>query len=521
MHAVVPADRARRDGPSCTWTSSSARAPDAIATAKALIPRVWARGASDAAGLTAEAIAAQRVSAEGQEGTARVPREAASASLGRQRVTRILDRQPRRDRRPHHPRLPRARHRVGGGLLGRRCARAARAPRGSRGSHRSRIAGAKATSRFPQFWTPRAKPAPTRSIPATASSRRTPRSRLRAQRAGITFIGPPAEVIERLGSKIAARATAHARRACRSCRRDAGRSVQRRHRGGGARGRLPVLLKPSAGGGGIGMKTVREERGLAGRHRAGAARGAGGVRRRHAVRRAADRTAAPRRDPGPRRRPRQRRAPVRARMLDAAPPPEGDRRNAVDRADAGAAPAAWATRPWRWRAQPVTGTPAPSSSCSKGTGDARAFYFLEMNTRLQVEHPVTERVTGVDLVHAQLAIARGEPLPWRAGLARAARPRHRGARLRRGSGERRPAAGGPLLLYREPSMPGIRVDSGVYRRRRGHRPLRPADRQADRRRRDARGRAAARDRGASQATRSSASAPTSRSSSSCSSIRGS
>ena len=43
-------------------------APDAIATAKALIPRVWARGASDAAGLTAEAIAAQRVSREGQEG---------------------------------------------------------------------------------------------------------------------------------------------------------------------------------------------------------------------------------------------------------------------------------------------------------------------------------------------------------------------------------------------------------------------------------------------------------------------
>ena len=133
----------------------------------------------------------------------------------------------------------------------------------------------------------------------------------------------------------------------------------------------------------------------------------------------------------------------------------------------------------------VEETPSPALSadqrkmiCETAAGIARAagyrnagtvefiygageFFFLEMNTRLQVEHPVTEEITGIDLVAEQLRVAAGEPLGYGQGDIRS-RGHSIELRIYAESAARgfMPTTGSVLAL-RLPDGPGVRVDCGV------------------------------------------------------------
>ena len=185
--------------------------------------------------------------------------------------------------------------------------------------------------------------------------------------------------------------------------------------------------------------------------------GGGGLRRFVAADREARAAAAASRGADRRRQARRSRPSVRTRLLGPA------QQSKSSGGSAGAEPRPEGSRPScsiapsRSLARSDTTTSARSSSSSRRDSDDP--WFLEMNTRLQVEHPVTEAITGFDLVEWQIRIASGERLPARQDEIResghAIEARVTAERADQGF---RPDAG-RIVGYREP--PTIRVDSGV------------------------------------------------------------
>jgi 3-methylcrotonyl-CoA carboxylase alpha subunit len=279
-------------------------------------------------------------------------------------------------------------------------------------------------------------------------------------RAGLVFIGPPATVIDRMGSKVAARELMASAGVpvvpgvSAADQSDKGVLSAAKQLG------FPVLVKASAGGGGKGMRAVRDETSApaliaAARREAVAAFGDGTLY----VERLIDK-------------PRhievqvfgdthgnvvhlfERECSIQRRhqkVLEESPSPAltaSVRAAMTDAAVAAAGAAGYVN----------AGT---IEFLLEGSGDDARFYFLEMNTRLQVEHPVTEAVTGIDLVRAQFAVASGERLPWTQPDVTS-----RGHAIECRIYAEDPAGGflpqaGTLLLYREPAGPGVRIDSGV------------------------------------------------------------
>ena len=275
------------------------------------------------------------------------------------------------------------------------------------------------------------------------------------QDAGLLWIGPPPEAIAAMGSKVRARATMRAAGVPVVPGSDAG-DADALAAAAAALG-YPVLLKAVAGGGGKGMAIVHDEAALRrafrqARDEAERSFGDGAVYLEKLILR-----------------PRHVEVQVFADMHGNTVA-LGERECSIQRrhqkiVEESPSPAVDAALRQRMSAAAVAAARAVGY-VGAGTvefllDERRHFYFLEMNTRLQVEHPVTEWTTGLDLVRLQLEVAAGGTLP-----PEALEPRFVGHALECRIYAEDPAAGflpqsGRLLLVREPTGPGIRVDSAL------------------------------------------------------------
>ena len=277
---------------------------------------------------------------------------------------------------------------------------------------------------------------------------------------GLVFIGPPASTIQKLGSKTSARALAKKAGTpippgTEEALKDASEAKRIANEIG-----YPVILKAAAGGGGKGMRRVEREEDLEAALRDASSEAERSFRNadvyieKFIVR--------------PRHIEIQILGDQHGNMIYL-----GERECSVQRRHQKVieeAPSPFIVRHPELRAQMGEAAVAAAKAAgyfNAGTVEFLAdesgrFYFLEMNTRLQVEHPVTECITGIDLVKWQLRIAAGEPLTIR----------QEDVSIRGWSMECRLYAEDPDQGYLPspglisalslPGGPGIRIDSGVY-----------------------------------------------------------
>jgi acetyl-CoA carboxylase, biotin carboxylase subunit len=276
--------------------------------------------------------------------------------------------------------------------------------------------------------------------------------------AGITFIGPPAEAMESMGSKTAGKQLA--RRADVPTvpgTSDAILNPEEAQSLARSMG-YPVLLKAVAGGGGKGMRVVSNDAGFAGawRDAASEALNAFGDPRMFLEKYLV----------GPRHIEIQVFADAHGRVVSL-----GERECSVQRRHQKVieeAPSPVVTPEVRRKmGEAAVRLARAGGYVNAGTVEFLVdadlnFYFLEVNTRLQVEHPVTEQVTGLDLVKLQIAIAAGHRLPF-AWESIAPRGHAMEVRLYAEDPDNNffPSPG-KIIARHAPTGPGIRLDEGVY-----------------------------------------------------------
>ncbi|HMF89879.1 MAG TPA: acetyl-CoA carboxylase biotin carboxylase subunit [Candidatus Angelobacter sp.] len=275
--------------------------------------------------------------------------------------------------------------------------------------------------------------------------------------AGVKFIGPPAAAMELMGSKTRARQAMQAANVPMVPGSARGLSAQEAA-DLAARIGFPVMIKAAAGGGGKGMRLVRAP---------GELESAFATAQSEALRAFNDgEVYLEKLIENPRHIEIQVIADEHGNIVHL-----GERECSLQRRHQKVveeAPSAVVDEDLRRRMGTVAVQAARSAGyTSAGTVEflvdgARNFFFLEMNTRLQVEHPVTELVTGLDLVHLQLRIAAGEKLPFRQEDV-ALRGHAIECRIYAEDPENNffPSPGTITRLLR-PSGPGVRDDSGVY-----------------------------------------------------------